>query len=54
MPELEPETPPQMERMLTSMHILDKECNVIDNNDSRMFRPVAIMIVGKSDIYVSG
>ena len=27
---------------------------VIDSNDSRTFRPVAIMIVGKAEIIASG
>ena len=59
MPGFEPEMPPRMERTLTTMpqpHGCGRRViiTVIDNNDSRTFRPVAIRIVGKAEINASG
>ena len=35
-------------------HYATTTCLVMNNNDSRMFRPVAIVIVGKAEINTSG
>ena len=55
-----PETPPWMERTLTTMpqpYAWGRGViiyHVIDNNDSGTFRPAAIMFVGKAEINTSG
>ena len=54
---LEPETPPPLERSFTTLPQplpQDQFIMLIDNNDYRMFRPVAIMIVEKAKINASG
>ena len=58
-PRPEPETPPQRKRTLSTMlqqHAWSGRIfiMVIDNNDSRTFRPVAVMVVEKAENNPSG